>query len=153
MERVIETIGLLLLVAVFGSAKSSQDNWDNVKELRPGQKVEVVDSDMKTFNATFVSVSDEAISLRTGKGEMSVLRAKVVRISVRDNSHRTRNILMASGVVGGVALIPSVILLKINSNEGNGCGACVAAIAAGFGGGAALGTIPGNRTIYRVSHK
>jgi hypothetical protein len=153
MKRVIEAIGLLLLVAGLGWAKSSQDNWDNLKELRPGEKIEVVDSDMKTFNGTFVSVSDEAITLRAGKGEKSVLRAKVVRISVRDHSHRTRNVLLGSGLIGGVALIPSVIFLEINSNEGNGCGACVAAIAAGFGGGAALGTIPGNRTIYRVNHK
>jgi len=153
MKRVIEAIGLLILVAGFGLAKSSQDQWDNLKELRPGQKIEVVDSNMKTFNGTFVSVSDQAISLRTGKGEESVLHSNVVRVSVRDNSFRARNMLLASGVVGGIALIPSAILLAQQSNEGNSCGGCAAAIAAGFGGGAALGAIPRNRTIYRINTK
>ncbi len=153
MKRVIETIGFLLLVAGFGLAKSSQDNWDNLKELRPGQKIEVVDSNMKTFNGTFVSASDEAISLRSGKGEESVLRAHVVRVSVRDDSHRARNMLLASGVIGGIVLIPCAIVLVQQSNEGNSSAACAAAIAAGFGGGAALGAIPRNRTIYRVNAK
>jgi hypothetical protein len=150
MRGVIETLLLLLLMPGFGWAKSSQNNWDNLKQLRPGQKIEVVDSKMKTLKGTFVSVSDDAISLQVGKSEESVARADVVRVSVRDTSHRTRNMLLGSGVIGGIALIPAGILLAQQSNEGNRCAACVAAIAAGFGGGAALGAIPGNRTIYRV---
>ena len=46
---------------------------------------------MKTLKGAFVSVSDEVISLEAGKGEESVVRANVVRVSVRDTSHRTRN--------------------------------------------------------------
>ena len=153
MKRIIETIALLLLVAGFGWANSSQNNWDNLKELRTGQKIEVVDSNMKTHSGTFVSASDQAISLRAGKGVESVLRGNVVRVSVRDNSHRSRNMLLAAGVVGGIALIPSAIVLGQQSNEGNSCAGCVAAIAAGFGGGAALGAIPTNRTIYRANAK
>lgn len=153
MKKMVETIGLLLLVAGFGWAKSSQDNWDNLKELRTGQKIEVVDTNMKTLNGAFVSASDQAISLRTGKGEESILRANVVRVSVRDNSHRSRNMLLASGVVGGIALIPSAIILGQRSNEGNSCSGCVAAIVAGFGGGAALGAVPTSRTIYRANPK
>jgi hypothetical protein len=150
MKRVIETLLLVLLVPGFGWAKSSQDNWGNLKQLAPGQKIEVVDSKMKTLKGTFVSVSEEAISLQVGKSEKSIARADVVRVSVHDNSHRARNMLLASGVIGGITLIPAAIGLAINGNEGNSCPACVAAIVAGFGGGAALGAIPGSRTIYRV---
>jgi hypothetical protein len=150
VKRVIETLWLLLLVAGFGWAKSSQDNWDSLKELRPGQTIEVVGSKMKTLKGALVSVSDEALPLRVGKSEESVARADVVRVSVRDTSHRTRNMLLGAGIAGGVALVPAGLLLAQQSNEGNTCGGCVAAIAAGFGGGVALGAIPGNRTIYRV---
>jgi len=150
MKRVIETLLLLLVVPGFSLAKSAQNNWDNLKELRPGQKIEVVDSSMKTLKGAFVSFTDEAISLQAGKREESVARAKVVRVSVRDNSHRTRNMLLGSGILGGIILIPAGILLGQQSNEGNSCGACVAAIVAGFGGGAALGAIPGSRTVYRA---
>ncbi len=150
MKRVTETLLVLLLIAGFGWAESAQNNWDNLKELRPGQKIQVVDSTLKSLNGSFVSVSDEALSLQVGKTEESVARAKVVRVSVRDTSHRARNMAMASGIIGGITLIPAVIGLGINSNEGHSCGPCVAAIAAGFGGGAALGAVPGSRTLYRV---
>ncbi len=150
MRKALVSLSIVLLIPVFGGAKSKQNNWDDLKQLRAGQKIEVVDAKMKTFKGSFVSVSDEAISLQVGKREESVARADVVRVSVRDNSHRTRNMLLASGVLGGIALAASIVPLAASSNEGNSCTACVAAIAAGFGGGAALGAIPGNRTIYRV---
>ena len=150
MKRITKTLFLALLVPGFSYSQAAQNNWDNLKELRPGQKIEVVDAKMKTLKGTFVSVSDEGLSLEAGKSQESVPRAEVVRVSVRDTSHRTRNMLLASGIIGGIALIPAGILLAQQSNEGNSCGACAAAIVAGFGGGAALGAIPGNRTIYRV---
>jgi hypothetical protein len=150
MKRVIETGLLLLLVPGFSLAKSSENNWDNLKELGPGQKIEVVDSKMRTLKGPLISVSDEALSLQVGKSEESIPRANVVRVSVRDTSHRTRNILLASGILGGIALAATAVPLGINGNEGNSCPACAAAIVAGFGGGAALGAIPGNRIIYRV---
>ena len=154
MKRVIETLLLLLLLLLlvpgFSLAKSSANNWDNLKELRPGQKIEVVDTSMKSLRGPFVSVSEEAITLQVGKSLHSVERAQVVRVSVRDTSHRTRNMLLGSGILGGIALAATAVPLGISGNEGNSCPACAAAIAAGFGGGAALGAIPGNRIIYRV---
>jgi len=150
MKRVIETLLLLLLVPGFSSAQSSQNNWDNLKQLRPGQKIEVAESSMKTLKGTFVSFTDEAMTFLVGKSQESIERAKVVRVSVRDTSHRTRNMALASGIIGGIVLIPAGILLGQQSNEGNSCGACMAAIVAGFGGGAAFGAIPGSRTVYRA---
>ena len=150
MKRVIETLVLLLLVPGFGLAQSSQNNWDNLKQLRAGQKIEVVDTSMKSLRGPFVSVSEEAITLQVGKSQESIERAKVVRVSVRDTSHRTRNMLLGSGILGGIALAAAAVPLGISGNEGTSCGACVAAIAAGFGGGAALGAIPGSRTVYRA---
>ncbi len=51
----------------------------------------------------------------------------------------------------GPPLSATVAPLIANSNEGNSCGVCVAGIAAGIGGGAAIGAIPGNRTVYRTT--
>jgi hypothetical protein len=150
MKRVKPVLLFLVLVPVFGMAQSATDSWDNLKQLRPEQKVEVVDTSMKSLRGPFVSVSEEAITLQVGKSQESIERAKVVRVSVRDTSHRTRNMLLGSGIVGGIALAAVAVPLAANSNEGNSCGVCVAAIAAGFGGGAAIGAIPGSRTIYRV---
>ena len=150
MERVKPVLLFLVLVPVFGMAQSAKDSWDNLRQLRPGEKVEVVDTSMKSLRGPFVSVSEEAITLQVGKSQESIERAKVVRVSVRDNSHRTRNMLLGAGILGGIALAATAVPLGISGNEGTSCGACAAAIAAGFGGGAALGAIPGSRTIYRV---
>jgi hypothetical protein len=73
-----------------------------------------------------------------------------VRVNVRDTSHRKRNMLLGAGILGGIAVAATAVPLMANSNEGNSCPACAAAIAAGFGGGAALGAIPGSRTVYRI---
>jgi len=105
---------------------------------------------MKSHRGPFVSISEEAITLQVGKSEESVLRANVVRVSVRDTSHRKRNMLLGSGILGGIALGVAAIPLGAASNEGNSCPVCVAVIAAGFGGGAGLGAIPGSRRVYRI---
>jgi hypothetical protein len=131
-------------------AQSTQDSWDNLKQLRPGQKIEVVDTSMKSLRGRFVSVSDEALTLEVGKGQESVERAKVVRVSVRDTSHRTRNILLGAGILGGAALAIGIPLAEFNHNEGHSNGVVAALIAGGFGGGAAIGAVPGSRTVYRV---
>jgi hypothetical protein len=150
MRKATLVLVFLLLVPAFALAQSAKDSWGNLKQLRAGQKIEVVDTSMKSLRGPFVSVSEEAVSLQVGKSEESVVRAKVVRVSVRDNSHRTRNMLLGAGILGGIALAATAVPLGIGRNEGTSCGACAAAIAAGFGGGAALGAIPGSRTIYRV---
>lgn len=150
MGRVKPVLLFLVLAPVFGMAQSAKDSRDNLKQLRPGQKIEVVDTSMKSLRGPFVSVSEEAITLQVGKSQESIERAKVVRVSVRDTSHRTRNMLLGSGILGGIALAAAAVPLGASSNEGNSCGVCVAVIAAGFGGGAAFGAIPGSRTVYRA---
>ena len=150
MRKAIFVLVFLPLVPAFALAQSAKDSWDNIKQLKPGQKIQVVDTSMKSLRGPFVSVSAEAITLQVGKNPQSIERAKVVRVSVRDTSHRTRNMLLGSGILGGIALAAGAVPLGISGNEGTSCGACVAAIVAGFGGGAALGAIPGSRTVYQA---
>lgn len=109
---------------------------------------------METLHGPFVSVSEEGISLRVGKNPQSIERAKVVRVSVRDTSHRKRNMLIGAAVGVGAGLAIAIPTVGICSNEGN-CGtaqtAGAALAVAGLGAaGAGLGATPGSRTIYRV---
>jgi len=132
-------------------AQSAHDSWDNLKQLHPGQKIEVVDSGMKSFRGPFVSVSEEAITLQVGKSQEFIERAKVVRVSVRDTSHRTRNMMIGAAVGVGAGLALTIPLEIQQSNEGNSLAGAMAGVTAGLGGaGLGLGAIPGNRTIYRV---
>jgi len=154
MERVKPVLLFLFLIPVFGMAQTVQDSWDNLKQLRPGEKIEVVGTSMETLGGPFVSVSEEAITLRVGKNPQSIERAKVVRVSVRDTSHRKRNMLMGTAVGAGIGLAIAVPVGMLCSNEGNcgtgqTAGAALAVVGLGAAG-AGLGAIPGNRTIYRV---
>jgi len=150
MKGMALTVLSLLLFPTFTLAQSTQDSWHNLQRLKPGQKVEIVDAKLKAYSGKFVRFTDEAITVQEGKMEAVVPRADVVRVSVRDNSHRTRNMLLGAGIGGGIAIAATVIPLAASSNEGNSCGICAAGIAAGIGGGAALGMIPSHQTIYRV---
>ena len=151
MRRATLALAFLLLAPALTLSQSAGDSWDNLQQLKPGQKIQVVDKEMRTFRGEFVSFADETITLREKSGEQSVERVKVVRVSVRDTSHRTRNMLLGAAIGGGIAVAATVVPLIANSNEGNSCGVCVAGIAAGIGGGAAIGAIPGNRTVYRTT--
>jgi hypothetical protein len=132
-------------------AQSSQGNWDNLKQLHAGQKIEVVDSSMKSLRGPFVSVSEEAITLQAGKSQESIERAKVVRVSVRDTSHRTRNMMIGAALGVGAGLALTVPLEIQQSNEGNSFVGAMAGVTVGLGGaGLGLGAIPGSRTIYRI---
>ena len=160
MKRASVTGLLLLLVAGFGLAQSPQDNWDNLKHLRQGQRIVVVDSRMKTLKGTFVSVTDEALSVAAGKAEESVARANVVRVSVLNPSHRKRNALIglaagaATGVIVGVA---SPELGQGKCAQGSCVDAGTVSMLGFWGGasGAGIGAaIPvGATTVYRANIK
>ncbi len=145
----------LVLFPSFALAQSAQDSWDNLKQLQPGQRIEVVDSSMKSLKGEFVSVSDDAISLRVGKkNEQGVPRAEVIRVSVRDTSHRTRNMLIGMGVGAGAGLAAGYgIDQGVRHIGGEGGSYLYMPVLAAAGGslGALVGGLPaGTRTIYRV---
>jgi hypothetical protein len=132
-------------------AQPSQNNWDNLKELAPGQKIEVVDMNLKSVKGAFLSLSTDSISLNSGKQEVAVQRADVMRVSLRDSSKLRRNMLIGAGTAGGAVLTIGLLANAPASNEGTGCAGCVVGFAAAAaGGGAGLGAIPGNRTVYRI---
>ena len=150
------TLALLVLVLApgFALAQSKQDSWNNLKELQPGQMIEVLNTQMKTFRGKFSTFTDNAIMLQQGKGDATVQRAEVVRVSIRDTSRRTRYMLIgaAVGVGGGLA---GVLMSKNNCPDTLTCHSTRPAaygVMAGLGGaGAAIGSIPGHyRTIHRV---
>ena len=99
---------------------------------------------MKSLRGPLVSVSEEAITLQVGKSQESIERAKVVRVSVRDTSHGTRNMVIGAAIAGGAALTLGWLANAPASNAGNGCAGCVAGFAAAAAvRGAGLGALPG----------
>ncbi|HEV2314178.1 MAG TPA: hypothetical protein VGR94_02650 [Candidatus Acidoferrales bacterium] len=145
----------VLALPCVSSAQSSQSSWENLSALRPGQKIEVVETNLKKDTGTFAAVSDDSIRINESTGEQSIPRASVMRVTLRRNKHRLRNTLIgaAVGASAGAAIgaasyktCSSLCLGGFNRGESAGIGATL-----GFVGGAAVGAvIPSHPTIYRA---
>ncbi len=121
-----------------------ESDWNNLQQLRAGDKVEIVDTNLKKLKGTFLSFSEEAISLRVGKEEVGVQRPNVFRVSSREHSKRLRNALIGVAIGGGIGVAVGAWL---QSRERMGTGPVMLL---GIGIGAGLGaSIPSYETVYR----
>ena len=91
----------ILTLAVCAFAAEKEGEWQNLGKLRSGQKIDVVQTNMVQHAGTFVTFTDDAITLSVNKTELSIARNQVRRVS--SVSHRVRNgVLM--GLIGMVTL-------------------------------------------------
>ncbi|MCH8947858.1 MAG: hypothetical protein IH789_09570 [Acidobacteria bacterium] len=124
-----------------------------------GQKIEVVDTNLKKLKGTFLSFSEEAISLRVKKQEVAVQREDVFRVSLRKKSKRLRNVLigLAIGAGAGAALAAADSARASDPGLGPDLRFIAYAILVPVGGavGAGIGAAfpPGYQTIYRAEGK
>ena len=56
-------------------------SWDNLRTLRIFQKVRVLDQRRKSYDGKFLSVSDAAIFLDAGRGEVAIRRGDVLEVT------------------------------------------------------------------------
>ncbi|HEX5413543.1 MAG TPA: hypothetical protein VFZ27_16945 [Terriglobia bacterium] len=109
--------GFLVLVILGGcfsagiasgqDSKKQSSSWDSLKSLTPGQEILVVTNDVKSHKGKFESLSDSGITLRQAKGEQTLARKDVFRVSQKiGQDHLTRNALigMAVGATAGLVV-------------------------------------------------
>ena len=134
--------------------KPGKDSWDNLNRLQAGQKIEVVQMDMKSLKGRFLGFSEEGISVRVKKDEVTVLHADVLRVTLRENPKRLRNVLILAGVGTGVGLGLGIAALGATGGSDSPGVVMNPAMALGAGLGGALGAAtPSYETIYRVKRK
>jgi len=112
MRRLKSVVCLGLLILSCGIATSpargdddkNQTNWDKLKQLAPGQEIEVVQKDAKSTRGNFRNVTDEAIAVNTAAGDQTISRQNVVRVSSKGKTHRMRNALIGAGIGAGAGL-------------------------------------------------
>ncbi len=102
-------IGIFLLTQSTGllAREPAEQSWKNLKQLKVGHEIQVVQMNIKSLQGTFLGVSEEVISLRVQENEAALPRADVLRVSLREKSKRLRNTLIGLGVgsaAGGLAL-------------------------------------------------
>jgi hypothetical protein len=158
MRRVIEAMLILLLVPGFNFAQSPQRNWDNLKQLAPGQPIWIVLNDAKSYKAEFQGVSSDAIVVRLATGDQAFERQSVLRISTQGKSQRGRNALIGLAVGTGAGIIVGVASPELGQGKCSQ-GSCIdvgqvsALGVAGAAAGAVLGAViptGGWHDVYRA---
>src|SRR5580704_6011059 len=135
-------------------AQNAKEAWSNLNRLKSGQRIEVIESSMKSHNGRFVAVTDEVLSLQEKGLDVSIKRADVVRVSTSSTPRRGEHALIGLVVGGGVGAGIGAAAGSAHGFLGGssrGIGALVG-IVIGAPGGALLGAaVPGHATVYRVA--
>src|SRR5580704_7737208 len=139
---------ILACLLAMPSVVSAQ--WENLNTLQAGQKIQVVQNSKKD-SGTFLSVSDNEISLQGKSGAQKIQRQDVRSVNLMVNKHRLRNTLIGAGVGAGAgAGIGAAAWEPHGFAGGRGTGAAVGAVI-GAAGGAVVGALwPSHETIYKA---
>ena len=139
---------LTLLVATSALGREGAD-WRNLGNLKPGQRIGVIQASGKRIEGALASVSDFAISVRTDQ-LMVLPKDSVTRVYRRPRISRGWRALIGAGIglAGGVALNSTIG--QYLRNESHDTSPAVW-IVAGAVAGAALGGASGggDHTVYR----
>jgi hypothetical protein len=135
-------------------AQKQQGSWSDLRGLRVGQGIEVIEVSMKRHGGQFVSVTDDVLTLQEKGSDVTVKREDVVRVSTASGARRGLHTVI--GVVAG-GLIGAAIGAASGSDTGflggssRGITALVG-IAIGAPSGAVIGAVvPAHATVYRAA--
>ena len=158
-------LGLSILALVTVSALAASDSkpdasqWDNLKQLAPGDGIRIVLNDMKSYAGQFQSVSDDAIVVRLTSGDQTLSRESVLRVSTKGQSHRGRNALIGAAIGASVGVIANFAYGEGVVGHANCAHLCVdplettgSAVGAGLAGAGVGALIPtgGWHDVYRA---
>ena len=147
MRNIVLAIMITSLVSVPGMAEPSRNSWDNLRKLKAGQTIEVVDVKLRKLRGKFVSLTDEEVSLRVKKDIVILPKSDVTRVGLRRSRSRRAFIGMLIGLGIGGGLTP--IGWKAGEEAGSNALALIpVGLAVGAGIGAALP--PSYQTVYQV---
>jgi hypothetical protein len=92
----VRAVSFLFVFAMASAAQSPAQNWTSVTAIAVGTSVRV-SVGSRTVNGQVQGVTDDSLSINSGKGQEIFTRPEVVRVSVKKQSHRRRNALIGLG--------------------------------------------------------
>jgi hypothetical protein len=125
-------------------------SWDELRGIKPGDRISVTDTAGRELKGTFTSVSSEALSLPTGNNEVAIERARVRRVRIRSNSRRVRNAVIGAAIGVAIGVTVDQTLGTRLRNEAGESGRAITYITPIGVFGAIGAALPANRTIYRA---
>ena len=75
-------------------------SWEDLRLLKLGEKIQVIQKDLKSRTGSFVCFSDDSVSLKAPNGDKNVSRIEVLRVS-RHGGKRLRKALIGAAAAGG----------------------------------------------------
>lgn len=96
MLKHLRAASFLFVFAPASIAQSPVQSWTSVTAIAAGTSVRV-SVGSRTVNGQVQGVTDDSLSLNSGKGQEIFTRPEVVRVSVKKQSHRGRNTLIGLG--------------------------------------------------------
>ncbi len=163
-SRLVIAIGLVgcMLALPLAEAIASQQaqlpaepaisDWDNLQQLRAGDKVEVVRHNLSKHKGRVLAWTEASISLRLKNQEITIPREDVYRVTWLSKSKRGRNALI--GLVVGAVVGTLMGRAQWCSGE-PGFNACtLVGLITGSGIGAGVGAaFPSHPTLYRAPRR
>jgi hypothetical protein len=142
---------LWIFACVLGLPCVASAQWDNLNKLQAGQKIQVVEVNLKKDSGSFLSVSDKTISLQGKSGQQTIQKQDVGSVKLMENKHRLRNALVGGAVGAGAGAGISAAAWEPHGYVGGrGTGAAFGATI-GIVAGAVVGALwPSHETIYRA---
>jgi hypothetical protein len=133
-------------------------NWENLKALHAGDKIQVQAMHSKRVTGTFLNFSDSAISLQAVGAVQSIQKQDVQSVKRMKNRHRLRNTLLLAGVGAGVgAGIGAAAHKGCSSTQsfcldigGSSLPAAVGGVVGLLGGATVGALLPSRETIYTL---
>jgi len=158
--RKFALIATLLGMPLLSRAQTTQNSWLAPNTLHAGQRIEIVETNLKKHHGTFSTVTDEMLQLREATGDVVIKREDVMRVTLLDKSKRLRNALVLGVVGAGAGAGIGAAATRCSSSTGafNFCGlgrslAVGVGAVIGLAGGAGIGAaIPSHPTVYRIEH-
>jgi len=142
---VLRSLFFVFVLAPLMWAQSSQ--WQNLAQINPGTKVQVVEQSLKSTSGRFVRFSETDLTLNVENKEVVISKDQVYRVSI-SGKNRKRNTLigLAAGAGAGAAWSAG-----LRNTENWRVGDTAGLIGGCAGIGAGIGAlIPSTKTFYRA---
>ena len=140
---------LVILLACLPAFAADTAQWANLRELKKGERIGIVQADMKRIEGRFDSASDATLTIVSDQA-VTLSKDQVVRVYRRPRLNRIARTLLGAGIgaAGGGVVDGTFGAYLRNESHGPDPGAITGlSAAAGAGIGAATGG--GYRTVYQ----
>jgi hypothetical protein len=125
---------------------AQQSQWQNLSQIQPGARIQVVENSLKSTPGKFVGYSENGLTLRVDAKEVVIPKDQVYRVSV-SGKNRLRNVLIGLAIGAGAGAGLGAAANRVVNDA-----AMVPSAAAALGGvGAGVGALcPAAKSVYRA---